>query len=98
MASITTFQYKQTISINRDRFTEMIVFNEDLTKKDIRVYMHLLTHLDATTYKQISKKQIANDLNLNKSDVTNAIESLILYDIIEPGSTGSVMNGFRFKF
>lgn len=96
--SKNTFQYKQTISINRDNFMNKIVLNDQLSKKDLRVILHLLTHLDSINPKEISKKQIADDLNIGKKDVNNAIETLMAHEIIDTSSSGSVRNGYLILF
>ncbi len=97
-SSKNTFQYKESMSINRHGFLNKVVRNNDLNKKELRVCNHLLTHLDGVNFKEISKKQIAYDLNISKSDVTDAIYTLIDHEIIEEGSSASVKHGLRFLF
>ena len=94
----STFQYKQTISVYRETFMNRVVRNDELSKKDLRVCMHLLTHLDSQTIKAISKENIADDLHMTKKEVSKAIENLVMFDIIENGSSGSVKNGYRLLF
>lgn len=96
--SKNTFQYKESISLNRHNFLERVVRNYDLGKKDLRVCLHLLTHLDSVSYKEVSKKQIAFDLSMSKSDVSKAIDNLIDYEVIEEGSSASVNGGYRLLF
>lgn len=93
-----TFQYKTTISVNRENFMDCVVKQDELKKNDLRVCMHLLTHLDSMTFKDVSKKNIAFDLGLSKKEVDKAIERLDLFGIIERGSSGSVDNGYRLLF
>jgi len=93
-----TFQYKETISINRDLFLNVVVRNDNLNKKALRVLLHLLTYLDATTYKEVSKKQLALDLDLNKSDVSDAIETLMYEGIICEGSSPHISKGYKLLF
>lgn len=93
-----TFQYKHTVSLNRDAFLDVVVRNENLSKKDLRVCAHLMTHLDSMNFKEISKKQIADDLNLSKSDVSNAIDNLIDEGVILIGSSQSVKQGYKLLF
>ena len=93
-----TFQYKHTVSLNRDAFLEVVVRNGELSKKDLRVCMHLMTHLDSMNFKEISKKQIADDLNLAKSDVSKAINNLIDEGVIVMGSSQSVKQGYKLLF
>lgn len=93
-----TFQYKQTISVNRESFMDKVVLNEDLNKKALRVLLHLLTHLDSMTPKEVSVKNIAYELNIDKKDVTRALDDLEIYEVIEKRSTGSVKDGIILLF
>lgn len=76
----------------------VVVKQDRLKKTDLRVCLHLLTHLDSITFKDLSKKNIAFDLGLTKKEVEKSIERLDLYGVIERGSTGSVDNGYRLLF
>ena len=98
MSKRHTFQYKETISINREKFLDVLVRNENLNKKELRTILHLLTFLDSMTYKEVSKKQIALDLNINKSDVSDAIESLLYEGIICEGSSPHIDRGYKLLF
>lgn len=98
MSKKYTFQYKVTISVNREGLLNNVVRNKNLSKKDLRVFLHLMTHLDYATPKEISKKQIALDLNMRKEDVAEAIESLICEGIMINESSPSVSNGYRLLF
>ena len=97
-ASSSTFQYKTNISVPREELLRRVVRCDSLSKKDLRVFLHLLTHLDAKTFRDISKKQIADDLGISKSSVSTAIENLLDYEIIESGSSTSVNKGYRLLF
>lgn len=98
MAKKNTFQYKETISVNRELFLDVVVRNENISKKDLRVLIHLLTHLDSLNFKEISKKQIALDLNLSKREVSDSIDELINESIITCGSSQSVSKGYKLLF
>lgn len=93
-----TFQYKSTISLPRDEFKSAVVRNSDLSKKDIRVLLHLLTHLDGSNFREISKKNISYDLDISKKDVSSSIENLIEEGILSCGSTSSVKDGYILNF
>ena len=97
MARRNTFQYTETTSVNREKFLDVVVRNENLSKKDLRVCLHLLTHLDSMVFKEISKKQIADDLNISKKDISSSIENLILNGIIESGSSATVSKGYKLE-
>jgi len=93
-----TFQYKTTISINRETFISVVVDNPNLKRKDYRVLLQLLTHLDSMTYKEISKKNISDVLIMSKADVTDSINNLIDEGIIKRGSSDSVKGGYKLCF
>lgn len=82
MAIPKTYQYKHTVSIDRELFKQKVVYNGNLTKKDYMVLMSLLTHLDARQGKKIDVKVIAEELDLKKKEVREAIENLIDEEII----------------
>lgn len=98
MAKKNTFQYKVTISVNREQFLNTVVRNSNLSKKELRVLIHLMTHLDSINYKEISKKNIAADLGLTKNDVSDAIKELEYENIIISGSSQSVSKGYKLLF
>lgn len=93
-----TMQNRYTISVNRDKFMDYVVIDERLSKKDLRVCLHLLTALNSSTYTAVSTKSIANTLNYKKSQVEECINNLIEYNIIEMGSSDSVEDGYRLLF
>lgn len=97
-ASKSTFQYKQSISVKRDTFMDKVVLNNELSKKDLRVVLHLLTHLDSITPKEISKKHISDELGMSKKDFSTSLENLEMYGVIDCRSTGSVKNGYILLF
>lgn len=93
-----TWQNQKTVSYNRHDWMNCVVRNEELTKKELRVLLHLFTHLDHKNFKEISPKQIGKDLNIDKDDVKDAIQTLIRMEIIEQGSSPSVKNGYKTTF
>lgn len=93
-----TFQYKTTISVNRDNFIDVVVKNPNIRRKDYRVLLHLMTHLDSMSYKEISKKHISEALGMSKSEVSEAIDNLIAEDIIDVGSSATVKSGYILLF
>ena len=50
-----TYQQRNTVSINRDKLVE-IAINPNLTKKDLRVLVLLLTQLDGFTQPKVLRK------------------------------------------
>lgn len=96
--SSKTCQYQATMSINRDKFIAKVVTNENLSKKDLRVLMHLMTHLDSLKYKTVSSKSIAESLNLKKKDVDKSLDNLCVENIIDYGDSDTVRGGYITLF
>jgi len=97
-ARMYTFQFKETISISRCNFIERVVRCDLLGRKDLRVLLQLMTHLDGMNFKSFNKKAVAAELNMSKGDVTKAIDNLIEYGILQKGSSSSVDDGYRLEF
>lgn len=93
-----TLQYKTVVSIHKDSFIKVVVDNPNLRRKDYRVLLQLMTHLDSVTYKKISKKNIADVLNMSKADVNAAIENLEFEEVIKRGDSDSVSGGYVLCF
>lgn len=106
-----TSQQMSNVSINKNKLIE-IAGNEALSKKDLRVLLCLFTELegykrpekerrdtkDPLNYKKIDARTIAEILNISKKEVKKSIENLIEADLLEPGDSGTVKNGYRFQF
>lgn len=93
-----TFQYKTTISVNRTTFIDTVVLNPNIRRKDYRVLLHLLTHLDSMSFREVSKKHIAETLGMTKSEVSEAIDNLIAEEILDIGSSATVKSGYKLLF
>lgn len=100
------------VSVNRDKLIT-VACNEDLGKKDLRVFLMLLSQLtgykepenissktapDPLNFKKVDVGQIANSLNLKKKDVDRSIDNLFDEGYLEEGSNDSVDDGWRFTF
>lgn len=106
------YQQKQTISIPRKELLEYVVYNKELSKKDYKVFLMLLTKLDGYSspkgkmfddndpknFTKIDSEQIAEYLELDESDVKKSIKTLLNEGIIEKGDNTNVKNGYRFTF
>ena len=101
MADTSTKKTRQnvnTFSLNRKNFMDIVVKNENLSKKDLRVFMHLMCHLDGNEYRKVSYKNIALDLGYDKSDVKESINNLYTEGIVDIGDSGSVEKGLIITF
>lgn len=106
--NLDTSQQKKTFSVNRETFLNKVVKNDNLSKKDLRVLLLLLTSLpgfydkpdrdDPRKFEAIHAKTIAENLGLKKKDVEKSIETLCYLDLLETGSSETVKNGYRLTF
>lgn len=88
----------------------MVVINENLSKKDIRVLLSLFMILDGYSepkrsnnpdplnFKKIDVDWIGMNLGLSKREVKQSIENLVQEEIIEYGSNDTIKKGYRFCF
>lgn len=106
-----TYQQVQTVSVSRDKLIE-IASEPEYGKKDLKVFMILLSqldgynipnkynknHKDPMNYKKIDKNKIADLLSLSKKEVSKVIDKLYDNGIIEKSDTDTIKNGYRFTF
>lgn len=107
------FQFKQTISIPREKFIKNVVCNGGLSHTDLQVCLLLLTQLDGWdmtrredtssvvdpyNYKAIDMKGIAKMLHIKKKEVKESIDVLIYEGILEFGENMTKTPGYRFLF
>ena len=109
MAANSVHQAKTVFSVPRESFMELIVCNKDLSKKDYRVCLLLLTYLngfwrgtgrieDPGNYRSISFSQMADTLGYSKSEVKECVNHLLDMRILEEDNSCTVKNGYRFRF
>lgn len=104
----SVYQQINNVSIPKDSLREFVIYNDDLSKKDLRVFLLLLTYLDGfnssskaedpRNYKKVNASSIADELGLSKKEVVYSIETLEAYGIIESGSSPLISFGYRFRF
>lgn len=109
----TFFQNKFVFSVPRKYFLEEIVENDNLSKKEIRVFMLLMCYLngyrppktkmrldeyDPLNFTEINKAEMARTLRISKKDVSDAINFFVDINILEKGKNKSNRKGYRFTF
>lgn len=104
------YQQENNVSVPKNGLLEWVVYNEQLKKKDLRIFLFLLTVLDGwqipkkgqytdpRNFKIIEEDQIADVLDMKIKDVEKSIKTLLDYGIIEQGDSNSGTNGYRFTF
>lgn len=100
------------VSVNRDKLVS-IACNEDLNKKDYKVFLMLLSQLtgykapeiqrensspDPLNFKRVDVRQIADSLDLKRKEVDTSIDNLFDQGYLEEGSNDVVTDGWRFTF
>lgn len=107
-----TYQQTYNVSIPKNDLKNMIILDEDLSKKDLRVCLYLFTILDGwkepkrssgrredpCNFKIIYPDVIGDELGLSRKEVTKSIRTLIRHDIVEEGDANGVEDGLRFCF
>lgn len=104
------YQQERTVSVPKHSLLEWIAYNEKLGKKDLRVFIMLLTELDGYeppkkgnaidphNFRMIDEERIADKLDLKRKEVRESISTLKKCGIIERGDSNSGTNGWRFTF
>ena len=108
------YQQVNNVSVPKKELREYVAYNQELTKKDYKVFLMLLTELngydnnrryddnydakDPMNFTKIDAEQIAKRLDMSKSDVKKSIKTLLHEGIIEKGDTSHIKNGYRFTF
>jgi predicted transcriptional regulator len=69
---------------------------ENLKKKDYRVMLFLMGHLDSLNLKAIDKGNIAAELEISKDDVKDALKNLENAGVIYHGNSQHVKDGYKF--
>lgn len=107
-----TYQQVNNVSVPKNELREYVAYNEELNKKDYKVFIMLLTELDGYSppknrsfndsdplnFTKVDSEQIAKRLNMDESDVKKSIKKLVKEGIIEKGNTHNMKNGYRFTF
>ena len=108
-----TYQQVHTVSFNRQAIVDNIILNEDLDKKDLRVFLLLLTTLDGFSYppnvdpdkvkdplnfKYVDFDWMSDTLSIKRKEVKKSVEHLVAEGIIEEGSSDTIKRGYRFTF
>ena len=109
-----TYQQVYNVSVPKKELLEYVVYNRELSKKDYKVFLMLLTELngystpkgkskiyddkDPKIFTKVDSERIADQLDMDESDVKKSIKKLLKEGIIEKGNTSNMKNGYRFTF
>lgn len=104
-----TYQQTYNVSVPKAELLDFVVYNQELNKKDYKIFLMLLTELngyskasnnkeDPKNFTKIDTEQISTKLCIDESDVKKSIKKLTKEGIIEKGNTTNMKNGYRFTF
>ena len=69
---------------------------EDLDKYDYKLLLFLMSRLDSVNLTRLDKEQIADTLDMRKSEVNESLNNLIDAFILYQGSDDHVKKGYKF--
>lgn len=77
---------------------QTIAENENFSKTDLRIFIFLSCRLGSQRYTRVDKSQISESLNISKKKVSESLENLEQFGIIEKGSDEHTKNGYRMSY
>lgn len=80
--SVKQSRKRFAVRVDHD-FLEACYENENITKKSYRVLFYLLTKADSKHFVEVSQKEIANNLNMDKASISLAVKNLSNEGIIQ---------------
>lgn len=89
--------HTKRMSTNIDAL-QKISENNELSKKDYKIFLFLSCRLESEFFKRIDIEQIADTLDLTKKDVKKSIEKLLEQEIIEEGSDEHISKGYKMCY
>ena len=111
-ANRCVYQQTYNVSVPKKELLDYVVYNDELSKTDYRIFLMLLTELngykpakndkwgdrDPQVFTKIDTEQIADQLDIDEKKVKESIKTLMKHGIIEKGDTVNMKNGYRFTF
>ena len=89
--------YMSKFSTDIDQF-QTVAENQNLSKKDLRIFLFLCCRLTSKRYVKLDKKQIAESLCMTKKEIDKSIDNLINEGILSKGSDEHVKSGYKLTY
>jgi RIO-like serine/threonine protein kinase len=89
--------YSTKFSTDIDKF-QVVAENQNLSKKELRVFMSLCCRMSSRFYIKVDKNQLAQTLCIPKKDVEKALDNLENEGIIIKGSDEHVKSGYKMSY
>ena len=77
---------------------QIVAENQNLNKKDLRVFLFLCCRTGSQRYTKIDKTQMAESLCIPKKDIDKSLENLENEGIIGKGSDDHVKHGYKMTY
>ena len=84
-------------STDIDRF-QTVAENQNLSKKDLRIFVSLCCRMSSRFYTKVDKNQLAQTLCIPKKDIEKSLENLENEGIITKGSDEHVKSGYKMSY
>ena len=84
-------------STDIDRY-QAVAENQNLNKKDLRVFLFLCCRIGSQRYIRIDKAQMAESLCIPKKEIDNSLDALENEGIIANGSDDHVKSGYKMVY
>lgn len=89
--------YSHKLSTDLEQF-KMVAENQNLSKKDLRVFLFLCCRIGSKIYTKIDKTQVAESLCIPKKDIEKSLNTLENEGIIGKGSDDHVKHGYKMTY
>lgn len=89
--------HTKRMSTNIDAF-QSVFENENLSKRDYRVFGFLCCRLETEHVRAIDIEQVSDSLNISKKEVKKSLNNLIRNGIISKGSDEHIKRGYRMTY
>lgn len=105
------YQQTYTVSVPKKELINYVIYDNDLNKRDLKVFLMLLTALegysvpnnnrnaiDPQNFTKVDTERMSSMLDLSEKKVRKSMKKLEYAGIIEKGNTANTKNGYRFTF
>lgn len=89
--------YATKFSTDVDKF-QTVAENQNLSKKDLRVFLFLCCRMSSKYYTKVDKNQMAQSLCIAKKDIEKSLDNLENEGIIIKGSDEHVKSGYKMYY
>lgn len=89
--------YATKFSTDSDKF-QMVAGNQNLSKKDLRVFISLCCRVTSRFFTKVDKAQLAESLCIPKKEIEKSLDNLVNEGILSKGSDEHVKSGYKMCY